>query len=157
LVLDRSIAQRHLFRKRRNSRLRSRVRHSRYTSDDWAARQQLVLTRHATVLRGAGAKAWNVYSVFLTADHSASKRRAIERIEEDFSLTRKIVCAGVRTADDVDNAVLPLTAVWAQPLLRESNFEVRLRSRLKEMSSDAVTAFLGKATPEEVARILGGA
>ena len=48
----------------------------------WKENEQVVLARHAASLRGAGAKAWNVYSVFLTrvrtraqgAKSSASKR-----------------------------------------------------------------------------------
>lgn len=121
----------------------------------WRANQQGALTRHAGSLRGAGAKAWNVYSVFLTPDHDARRGREIERIEEDFSLTRKISRGSITTADDVETALLPLLSLRSKPLLGASNFETRLRTRLKDITPEAVTAFLNETTPAEVARILG--
>ncbi|MEX3932093.1 hypothetical protein AB4Y32_09830 [Paraburkholderia phymatum] len=121
----------------------------------WKESQQVALARHATSLRGAGAKAWNVYSVFLTPDRDAHRGREIERIEEDFSLTRKIARASITTADDVEKALLPMLSIRSKPLLGASNFETRLRARLKDIPLDAVTAFLNETTPAEVARILG--
>jgi hypothetical protein len=121
----------------------------------WKENQQFALARHAALLRGAGAKAWNVYSVFLTPDHDVHREREIERIEEDFSLTRKIARASITTTDDVEKALLPLLSIRSKPLLGASNFETRLRTRLKDIPPDAVTAFLNETTPAEVARILG--
>ena len=121
----------------------------------WKENQQAVLARHAASLRGAGAKAWNVYSGFLTADQSAPRVREIERIEEDFSLTRKIAKSSITTPDDVERALLPLLSIRSKPLLGASNFETRLRTRLKDIPADAVTAFLNETTPTEIARILG--
>jgi outer membrane protein TolC len=113
-----------------------------------------VLSRHSASLRAAGAKAWNVYSVFLAEEKALTKRREVERIEENFTLTRKIARAGVRTQDDVERALLPLAAVKAQPILSDTDFEDRLRTRLKDVSADVLTAFLGSASAEEVARML---
>lgn len=121
----------------------------------WRAGQQAVLSRHAAALRLAGVKAWNVYSIFLTDEQAPPHQRAIQRIEEDFALTRKIARAAIRTSEDVERVLLPLTAVRAQPLLIKADFENRLRSRLKEVSPEAVTAFLGETSATEVARILG--
>lgn len=121
----------------------------------WETAQQAVLSRHTAALRTAGAKAWNVYSVFLTAEQASSRQRTIERIEEDFALTRKIARAAIRTTDDLESALLPLTAVKAQPILADANFEARLRTRLKDVPQDALTAFLGETKADEVARILG--
>jgi hypothetical protein len=119
----------------------------------WETAQQAVLSRHTAALRAAGAKAWNVYSVFLTAEQPS--QRAIERIEEDFALTRKIARAAIRTTDDLESALLPLTAVKAQPSLADANFEARLRTRLKDVPQAALTAFLRETKADEVARILG--
>lgn len=121
----------------------------------WTARQKSTLARHAASLRGAGPKAWNVYSVFLTPERAPSLARAIERIEEDFTLTRKIARTAVTTAEDVEQALLPLMGIRAQPLLGASNFESRLRARLKDVPPDAVTAFLNESSAADVARILG--
>ena len=121
----------------------------------WEMSQQTTLARHAPAFRSAGAKAWNVYSVFLTSDPTPQHIRAIEQIEEDFALTRKIARASIETPEDVERALLPLISVKATPRLSASNFEARLRNRLKDVSSDVVTAFLGQTPGVEVARILG--
>lgn len=122
----------------------------------WRASQQVALARHAATLRAAGVKAWNVYSIFLTPDQDARRMREIERIEEDFSLTRKIARSSIITTDDIEKALLPLLSLRAKPMLGVSNFETRLRTRLKDIPSEAVTAFINNATtPAEVARILG--
>jgi len=121
----------------------------------WKENEQIALARHAVSLRAAGAKAWNVYSVFLTPDQEAHRGREIERIDENFSLTRKIARASITTPDDVEKALLPLLSIRSKPLLGASNFETRLRTRLKDIPPDAVTAFLSETTPAEIARILG--
>jgi hypothetical protein len=121
----------------------------------WQASQRAALARHAASLRGAGPKAWNVYSVFLTQERAPSLARAIERIEEDFTLTRKIARAGITTAEDLERALLPLMGIRAQPVLSASNFEERLRVRLKDVSPDAMMAFLNDTPAADVARILG--
>lgn len=121
----------------------------------WRTRQQATLARHAASLRGAGTKAWNVYSVFLTSDEDERRGREIERIEEDFSLTRKIARPSITTSDEVEKALLPLLSIRSKPLLGASNFEARLRTRLKDIPPDAVTAFLNDTSSAEVARILG--
>lgn len=120
----------------------------------WDSAQHAVLSRHSAALRLAGAKAWNVYSVFLAEDQSPRQQRAVERIEENFSLTRKIARAGVRTVADVERALLPLTVVNAQPILSDTDFKGRLRARLKDVSDDVLTAFLGSASAEDLATIL---
>lgn len=120
----------------------------------WQSAQNAVLSRHGAALRAAGAKAWNVYSVFLTEDGALTQQRSIERIEEDFALTRKIARAAIRTHEDVERALLPLTAVRAQPVLSETDFEDRLRERLRNVSADVLAAFLGSVPAEDVAKIL---
>ncbi len=120
----------------------------------WEAAQTAALSRYGSALRAAGAKAWNVYSIFLTEDQASTQQRAVEQIEENFALTRKIARAGIRTHEDVERVLLPLTAVRAQPLLSDTDFEDRLRARLKDVSADVLTAFLGAVPAEDVAKIL---
>lgn len=121
----------------------------------WADVQQSILSRHASVIRSAGAKAWNIYFVFLTADADLAAGRAIELIEEDFSQTRKIARGAVRTPADVERALLSLLPIRAKPILEVSHFESRLRTRLKDMDLNRVEAFLGETPIDDVARILG--
>ena len=112
----------------------------------WEERQQLVLRRYAPKLRSAGEKSWNVYSIFVTADHVPELASTIDAIEEDFSLTRKIARSGVKTKADAETALLPLTGIRAQPLLEETDLRARLRLRLEETPASATSAFLAECS-----------
>lgn len=122
---------------------------------DWEAFQARVLARHAAPLRAAGAKAWNVYSVFLTSENSPSLLRDVERLEEDFALTRKIARTAVQLVQDIERALLPLAPIKAQPILRNANVGDRLRSRAKDVPPLALQAFLGTPSAADVADMLG--
>lgn len=121
----------------------------------WEEAQAHVLARHAAPLRAAGAKAWNVYSVFLTSEHAPTLRREVERLEEDFSLTRKIARTAIQLSEDLDHALMPLAPIKAQPILEHANVEDRLRVRAKDLSPLALQAFLGTPSAAEVAEMLG--
>ena len=123
--------------------------------DTWETSQQRVLARHAPALRAAGAKAWNVYSVFLTSELTPDLQRRVERLEEDFALTRKIARTAIQTPEDVANVLMPLGPIKAQPLLENADIADRLRFRAKDIPVDALNAFLGDLRPEDVADILG--
>lgn len=123
----------------------------------WEAAQRVALVRHAAMLRSAGMKTWNVYSVFVTNRADPTLSRRIERIEEDFALARKIARAGLETVEDLASALMPLLPLTTARSLMEDNYSDRLRSRLKDLPQDGVRAFLGSVPAVEVARILGGA
>lgn len=123
--------------------------------ESWEQAQQRVLSRHAPALRAAGAKAWNVYSVFLTSELSPTLQGRVERLEEDFALTRKIARTAIQTLEDVTNALLPLSPIRAQPILEDVDVASRLRLRAKDISPEALNAFLGDVKADEVAEILG--
>lgn len=122
---------------------------------NWEDHQARVLARHAAALRAAGAKAWNVYSIFLTSEQASALRREVERLEEDFSLTRKIARAGIQLNEDLDHALMPLAPIKAQPMLENASVESRLRARAKDLPPLALQAFLGAASAAEVAEMLG--
>ncbi|NOD85558.1 hypothetical protein [Ruegeria sp. HKCCD6119] len=121
---------------------------------DWQSKQDQVLARHAIALRSAGAKAWNVYSVFLTAEHAPDLRRSVEKLEEDFSMTRKIARHSVQTVDDLENALMPLAPLRARPVISNADLDERVRKRSKDISPEALEGFLGSASPAEVAELL---
>jgi hypothetical protein len=120
----------------------------------WENVQALVLARHAAMLRNAGTKAWNVYSVFLTSDDEHDLRRNVERLEENFSLTRKIARSGIRVKEDLTQALLPLAPIKARPVLEDASVEDRVRARSKDISPKALQGFLGNASPKEIAELL---
>lgn len=126
--------------------------------EKWQHAQDTALSRHVPALRAAGQKAWNVYSVFLTGGPcSPQLTRQIEQIEEDFSHTRKIARASIRTSADVSRALLPMLPVLSRPAIAGADYKARLRARLSDLPDGAVTAFLGPVEPAEVVRILAEA
>lgn len=124
--------------------------------DNWESSQKRVLARHTPALRSAGSKAWNVYSIFLTTELAPHTQRKVEKLEENFILTRKIARTAIQTPEDVENVLMPLAPLKAQPLLESTNIADRLRARAKDVPPQALTAFLGDARPEDVANILRG-
>jgi hypothetical protein len=123
--------------------------------DTWEVEQQRVLARYGPALRAAGTKAWNVYSVLLTSELAQDLQRQVEKLEENFALTRKIARTAIQTAEDVANVLMPLGPIKAQPLLEEADIADRLRARAKDVPVAALNAFLGDQRPEDVAEILG--
>jgi hypothetical protein len=119
----------------------------------WEQAQYVTLNRHSGSLRSAGAKAWNIYSIFLAEDAAPEIARQIERIEEDFSMARKIARGDIRSADDLRAAFLPLLPIQARPVLGETHYAERLRSRLQGLPPTAVEAFIGPASAADVAHI----
>jgi hypothetical protein len=122
----------------------------------WRQAQSQSLARYQPALRLAGDKAWNIYSVFLCQDASAELGPQIERIEEDFTLTRKIARSGIKVPADLRWALLPLLPLSSRATIAESDYVARLQSRLKDVSPEVIKAFLGSSTAIEVARILSG-
>lgn len=122
---------------------------------EWESRQNATLARYAPALRLAGDKAWNIYSVFLTSDGGEQRVHAIDQIEENLSLTRKIARSAIQTANDLEFALLPLLSIKAVPTLGATNFEGRLRNQLTEVPAEVVAAFLGERPVAEVVKALG--
>jgi hypothetical protein len=120
----------------------------------WEDAQRVALSRFAPALRQSGAKAWNVYSVFLTEATAPELSKAIEQIEEDFTLTRKIARCGIQSSTELQQSLLSLLPILSQPKLDQADFDERLFSRLKDMPSNAVSAFIGTVTPRDIAEIL---
>lgn len=120
----------------------------------WVEAQRLVLDRYALALRGAGQKAWNVYSVFLAETATADEVRIIERIDEDFALTRKIARANLQSTDELRAALLPLLPIQSRVGMEPSHYNELLRNRLKDVPSPVVEAFLGAAGAPDVAHML---
>lgn len=120
----------------------------------WSEAQRVTLAGHAPSLRAAGSKAWNVYAVFLSGDPAPGLSREIERIEEDFALTRKIARIGIRTTADLHRALLPLLPLLGAPVIGAADYTARLRARMKDVPAEAVEAFLGSVDAGVVTRIL---
>lgn len=125
----------------------------------WTDVEEEFLRGHAAHLRRAQEKAWNVYSVFLTApDGDAGERRKVNRIEENLERTRKIAVCGLLTRGDVERALLPLLPLQHQAILESGGAETRLRTRLSAAWPGAADAVLDEKRSEgEVLDLLRGA
>jgi hypothetical protein len=121
----------------------------------WSAAHKAILTRCAPQLRLSRDKAWNVYAVFLTSvPASPSEAHEINRIEDDFTATRKIARAGIGSSDDVQRSLLPLLPIRSITDVAVSDYSSKMRTRLSMLPAQAVDAILGSTSPEELARIL---
>ncbi len=123
----------------------------------WRDTETSILRRFAPNIRGAGDKAWNVYSIFIcTEATSDTESREIRWIEENLERTRKLTANGVVTREDVTNALLPLLPIQHQPLLLADNIRERLKRRIQAIAPRAAAVALDNETPAiEVARLLG--
>ena len=122
---------------------------------DWELTQKEALTNFRVALKKAGEKAWNIYSVFLTELAPTDvQKEDLNRIEENFQMTRKIVRAGVQSKNILISTLLPLLPIRNTPRIDESNFENRLISALSEIHPEGCRAFMGNAKPFDVAQIL---
>jgi hypothetical protein len=121
----------------------------------WRDSQQLTLNRYAAALRPAGVKAWNVYSIFLTsAVGTSAEIFEIEKVEEDFTLTRKLVRCNVTLAEDVSSALLPLLPVRSFAAVTVTDYEAQLHKRLSGVNEQVARIFLSTASALEVATLL---
>lgn len=122
-------------------------------------REEATLSAYASALRSAGDKAWNVYSVFLTAEEcKADVERRVLRIEENLRRTRKIARASVTSERALEVALLPLLPLIARRESKLSDYSDRLERKIANVNGPAVArAFFGSASSDEVARMLQGA
>jgi hypothetical protein len=123
----------------------------------WRPTETSILRRFASNIRGAGEKAWNVYSVFLCSEAASdTEAREIRWIEENLERTRKLTANGVVNREDVAIALLPLLPLQHQPLLLTDDFKERLKRRIQAIAPKAAEVALDDEIPAiEVARLLG--
>src|SRR5687768_1737892 len=75
----------------------------------WREQENGFLKRNSARWRLDPQKAWNIYMVFLTADHADAEQKALLlAIEEDFTATRKIARADVSSRAELQRALAPL-------------------------------------------------
>lgn len=123
--------------------------------EGWEKAQQSALAEFRPQLIGAGEKAWNVYSIFVTPNVAQDRvDDKLDRIEENFKLTRKIARAGILTKERLESALLPLLPIQNRPKLADSRIEERLMTALSAISEDGAEAFMKDVKPVDIAHIL---
>ena len=120
----------------------------------WRDKQALFIQKNAGALRRASMKSWNCYAVFLCSEIARdADKHAIADVEEDLSLTRKLIADGVATLRDVQRALLPILPIQnhAAP---SGGPPLDLAARLETWSPQAIRALEGEATAAELVDIL---
>jgi len=111
----------------------------------WSRRQDEFLKANARILDNSALKAWNLYSVFLSAEvPDEGARKTLVAIEEDFRASRKIVSAGLQTITDVTRALYPFIPIQNVAPLESSDSLRQLKSRLSALPAAAVDALLSQ-------------
>lgn len=122
---------------------------------DWQEISDRAVSDYQFALRRAGLKAWNTYTVLLAEDDGhQGDVAAFASIEENLAGTRKIARMGVRDADDVRAALLPLLPLQAAPQLEAVDIPQEIRQRATELSTRMVDAFLSTAEDSVVLQVL---
>jgi hypothetical protein len=120
----------------------------------WRDKQAHFIKRNASSLRRANMKAWNCYAVFLCSDTALDEQKAaFAEIEEDLSLTRKLVADGVSTQRDAQRALLPVLPIQNHAAPSSDN-DLNLSTRLNSWPAQAIRALEGDATAPELLELL---
>lgn len=96
--------------------------------ESWESDQEAFLDEYARPIRRAGDKGWNAYTVFLSPEEVGDEQEArLFEVEEDLRATRKIVRCGIKTEDDVINALYPLLPLRNVTVLSDKDVLGRLQ------------------------------
>jgi hypothetical protein len=120
----------------------------------WENTQDTFLGAHASTLRINPAKAWNIYTVHLTAEPPLNDVLSkLFAIEEDFRGTRKLARAGIQTKDDLRNALLSLLPIQSRVVLTKESHTERIRGRLVAVHP-SLSLLFDDLSPQQVAKAI---
>ena len=123
--------------------------------DNWQVDSERTLRETQFRLRQAGEKAWNTYTVFLSDNPSMQDVGVhLQRIEENLVGTRKIARTGVRNADELRLALLPLLGIQNAPKLEPIDMAHEIRLRTSELPVDLVDGFIADAPKSIMTQLL---
>lgn len=118
--------------------------------ETWEANQDKFLGTNSRAIRSDPIKAWNIYTVHLTADRGIARQISDAfNIEQDFRGTRKIVRAGLLKKSDVREALLALLPLQHKTSISSTDISERLRERLK-LSSPALAKLIDQSNVEGI-------
>jgi hypothetical protein len=118
----------------------------------WAGDSARTVASQQFGLRRAGTKAWNTYTIFLTAGWaSGAQASQLNAIEEDLIGTRKLARAAISDPSDLRRALISLLPFQAAPRLEAVDIIREIQSRTTELAPSAVEAFF---SPVDVGVVL---
>jgi hypothetical protein len=123
--------------------------------ESWSADAAALISEHQLSFRRAQAKAWNAYTVFLSAGPANyGEQVALNVIEEDLTGTRKIARAGIGDVEQLRTALLPLLPIQTAPSLGAVDMPAEIRLRTTELPERAIEAYLSGAHEASVIQVL---
>lgn len=123
--------------------------------EGWKHAEDTFVRRYSAALRRDLRKAWNVYTILLTAERaSVPQRRDLVAIEENFQATRKVARAGIATEGDIEIALGVLLPIRHRVSMSSENALEAVSNRLSALPSEAVKALLAGGSGEHFANIL---
>ena len=115
--------------------------------DRWESIQDEFLRSNAPRFLRDPLKAWNIYTVLVTAaPHTQRTATALLSVEDDMRGTRKIVRAGVVTKQDVLGALAPILPLRNVSTVSPVNLTTRLEERLRAIATPLPYLVTGAAT-----------
>jgi hypothetical protein len=122
--------------------------------ENWKLKQNQFVSRMTVELRRSATKSWNCYAVFLTREEVDTHQRALlSDIEEDLSLTRKLVGDGLLTTRDIRRVLLPILPIQNRTSSTHLGSQ-SLSSRLQAWPRAALSALEGDGTPIDLVEFL---
>jgi hypothetical protein len=98
----------------------------------WKEKQGRFIARMSVELRRSSRKSWNCYAVFLANEKAETDHLALlADLEEDLSLTRKLVSDHVSSVSDLQRVLMPILPIQNQissTLLEQEGVSSRLSS-----------------------------
>lgn len=120
----------------------------------WKRDQETFIQRRVQNIRGAQEKRANLYAVFITSDvGKREEKRLVAAIEENFVASRKIVAAGVKSRQQLIDALLPLLPLQAFATISEANVDDRVQRRLQGHPS-LLQTIAASDTPDMLVKLL---
>lgn len=121
----------------------------------WKEYQDAFLAENAARFQRDPTKAWNLYTLFLSAGpHSDGSDRALLAIEEDFRGTRKIAKGALTHREAIDAAIGPLLPLKHIRAVGATDGIRRLKDRLLAIAPAAVDAMTSTSTGSIAGRLL---
>ena len=121
----------------------------------WNVDAAALISEHQLNFRRAQAKAWNAYTVFLSAGPANyGEQVALNVIEEDLTGTRKIARAGIGDVEQLRTALLPLLPIQSAPSLGAVDMPAEIRLRTTEIPERAIEAYLSGAHETSVIQVV---
>jgi len=100
--------------------------------EKWKEQQGQFIAKLAVPLRRAARKSWNCYAILLSrASAPPALRPELTSLEEDLTLTRKLVGDGISSDEDVERVLMPILPIrhqLANPQIDQESPSSRLTS-----------------------------